>query len=119
MTSAACARIGPDGHRVEQAVGAHEEGHGVAGGRAVEHDELGRVGSPGRGRPLQLLDLAEHEDVLDTRSGGGDHVECARGDEPAGYPAHPVVLQVLEQGVVGGHGAGPDVGSPVGPAAAR
>ena len=47
-----------------------------------------------------LLDLAEDEDVLDAGRRGGDHVQRARGHEPTGETFHPVVAQVLDQGIV-------------------
>ena len=48
--------------------------------------------------------------------GGGDHVEGAGRRQPLGDPPHAVILEVLDQGVVGGQGAGPHLADP-GPAA--
>ena len=76
----------------------------MAGGRGVEHDQ---IGSP---TALELLHLAEDEDVADARCGGGHHVEGAPGHEASGDPAQTVVLQVLQQGVVGGEHPGAYVG---------
>ena len=80
----------------------------MAGGGGVEHDQVGHAG------PLELLHLAEHEDVLDARGGGGHHVEGAAREQAAGDPVQAVVLEVLEEGVVGGEQAGPDVGRALG-----
>jgi hypothetical protein len=66
--------------------------------------------------PLELLDLAQDEDVPDPGDGRGHHVEGARGDQPLGDPAHPVVGQVFEEGVVGGDPPGPDRPGPPVPA---
>jgi hypothetical protein len=76
----------------------------MAGGGRVDHDEVGAVG------PLELLDLPQHEDVLDPGYGRGDHVQGPRGHQPPGDAAHAVVLEVLEKGVVGREGPGPDLG---------
>ena len=98
-------RLGP--HRpaaggVEQAGGRGEEGDGVAGGRGVHHDEVGHPVA------LELLDLAEDQDVADARDGRGHHVDDPRGDQPPGDPLEAVVGQVLEEGVVGGDAPAPD-----------
>ena len=94
----------PDPHRVEQPAGGEEEGDRVAGGRRVEHDQ---VGGPGL---FELLHLAEHEDVAHAGDGGGDHVEGARPSETLGDPSHTVTVEVLQQGVVGGEGPCPHRG---------
>ena len=62
---------------------------------------------------LELLDLAQDEDVLDARGSGGHHVDRPRAGQALGDPAHAVVLEVLEQGVVGGERAGRHVRRPV------
>ena len=67
----------------------------------------------GRVRPLEGLDLPEHEDVLHPGHRGRHDVEGARCVEPAGDAPHAVVLEVLEQGLVRGQGAGPDPGADV------
>ena len=103
-TSRAWVLMGPTVHRVEQAAGRAQEGDGVAGGGGVEHDQVGGLA------PLELLDLAEDEDVLDAGRGRGHHVDGPARREPPRDPAHAVVLEVLEQGVVGREGAGPHVG---------
>ena len=109
-TSRAWVLIGPTRDRVEQARGRLQERDGVAGGGRVEHDQVGRAG------PLELLDLAEHEDVLDAGRGGGDDVErAARCTSRLRDPAHAVVLEVLEQRVVGRERPGPHVGRAAGP----
>ena len=52
--------------------------------------------------------------------GGGHHVEGARAHQPLRDPPHAVVLEVLEQGVVGRERAGPHLGrTPASPGAAR
>ena len=96
----------PDLHRVGEAAGRLEERDRVAGGRRVEDDEVG--GAVGASRPLELLDLAEHEDVADAGHGGGDHVERAGGHQPLREPPEAVLAEVLEERVVGGERAGPD-----------
>ena len=90
----------------------------MAGGRAVEHDELGRVVSPAAAARSSCLTLPSTRMSLIPGAAVATTSSAPGGDQAAGDPAHPVVLQVLEQGVVGGHGAGPDVGRAVGPAAA-
>ena len=50
---------------------------------------------------LQLLDLAEHDDVVDARRGGGDDLDHAAGDQPLGDPAEAVGVEVLRQRVAG------------------
>ena len=56
---------------------------------AVDHDEVVLA------RPFVLLDLAEHDDVVDARSGRADHVDHAGPVEALGDPAESVVVQVL------------------------
>ena len=85
----------------------------MAGGGGVEDDQVAVAG------PLELLDLAQHEDVLDAGRGGGHDVERPGGHQAPGDPAHAVVLEVLEQGVVGGERAGPHVGRALGAAGRR
>ena len=96
---------GPDPDRVEEPAGRHEEADRVARSGGVEHDEVGGVGA------LECLDLPQHEDVLHARHRGGDHVEGAARGEPARDPPHPVVLEVLEQRLVGGEGPRPEAGA--------
>ena len=111
----ASGRIGEQGHHlgglgadraapggIEQSAGRGQEGHGVTGGRGVHQDQVGDAAA------LDLLDLPEHQDVPDAGDGPGHQVDDPRGQQPLGHPAHPVVGQVLEQGVVGGDGPGPD-----------
>ena len=86
-------------------MGAGEEAHGVARGGGVEDYQVRRV------RPLQLLDLAQHEDVADAGSRRRHHVEGTGGDQPLGDALEAVVGEVLEQGVVGRERAGPHVGA--------
>ncbi len=81
------------------------------GGR-VEQDQVDGA------RPFELLDLAEHEDVLDAGRRGGDHVERTASHEPVREPAHAVVDEVLEQGVGRGDRPGQDR-PPTGPSSAR
>ena len=74
----------------------------MAGRGRVEKDQVDLA------RSFELLDLAEHEDVLDARRRGGDDVERAAPHEAVREPAHPVVVEVLEQGVVGRERPGQD-----------
>ena len=53
----------------------------IPGGGGVHQDEVGDL------RTLDLLHLAEHQDVLDSRHGGGDDVQGACSSEPAAYLA--------------------------------
>ena len=66
--------------------------------------------------PLELLDLAEHEDVLDARARRWPP-RRGRRTTPAACEIRrqAVVAQVLEQGLVGGERAGPHLGRAVGP----
>ena len=73
----------------------------MPGGGRVEDDQVGGVG------PLELLHLAQHEDVAHAGDRGGDHVERPRPTEPFRDPSHTVGVEVLEQGVVGSEGARP------------
>ena len=82
--------------RVEQALGRRQEGHGVTGGGGVHEDEVGHV------LAFEALHLAEDEDVTDPGDGGRHHVEGSRRHQALRYPLHPVVGEVLEQGVVRG-----------------
>ena len=63
--------------------------------RRVEDQQVGRLLS------FELFDLAEHEDVADARHGGRHHVQRATRHEPAGDPAHRMILEVLDQSIVG------------------
>ena len=58
---------------------------------------------------LQLLHLSEHQDVFDARDRGGHHVEGAGGRQALRDAPQPVAVQVLDEGVVGRQGAGPDL----------
>ena len=98
----------PDLHRVEQAAGREQEAHRVAGGGRVEHDQVGDA------RPFELLDLAQHQDVAHAGHRGGDHVEGPRSTETARDPSHTVVVEVLQQCVVGGERPGPEPGPELG-----
>ena len=75
--------------------------------RGVEDDEVGRA------RPLELLDLAQQQDVLDARGGGRHHVERTGGHQPLGQARQAMVPQVLQEGGVGRQRAGPHVGGTV------
>ena len=78
----------------------------MAGGRGVHHDQVGGA------VPLQLLDLAEDQDVADARDGGRDHVEDPGVRQPLGDPSQAVVLEILHQRVVGREPPGPDRATP-------
>ncbi len=73
----------------------------MPGRRRVEHQQVGV------GRPLQLLHLPQHEDVLDARRRRGHHIQGAGGHQSLGDPGQPVVAQVVEQSLIGGEGPGP------------
>ena len=88
---------------VEQSVCAGEECDRVPGRRSVDDDEVGTAREARADEPFDLLDLAEHEQVLQAWHGSGDNVERARVRQPAGDPAQTVAIEVLDQGVVGGH----------------
>ena len=91
---------------VDQPAGRGQERDGVAGGRRVDHDQVGD------GRPLQLLDLAQDEHVADAGDGGRHHVEHAGAGQPLGHPPQAVVLEILDERVVGGEPPGPHRASP-------
>ena len=61
----------PAAHGVEQPGGRRRNVIGVPGGRAVDDDEVALAAA------LELLDLAEHDDVVDARGRGGDDVDDA------------------------------------------
>ena len=63
-------------------------------------------------QPLQLLDLAEHQDVLDAGSGGGDDLDHPAVGQLLGQLAEAVAVHVLDEGDVGSEGSGPDVRAP-------
>ena len=71
--------------------------------RSIEHEKV--CG----GRLFELLHLAEHEDVADTRNRRGHHVEGAAGHQPLRDAVHPGRLQILHEGLVRGEGPGPDL----------
>ena len=64
----------------------------AAGG--VEHDQVRDA------RKLELLDLAEDEDLPDARDRRRHDLEHPGRDEALGDALEPVVLQVLDEGVV-------------------
>ena len=97
-----------DLHRVEQPPRRQQEADRVPGRGGVEDDQVGGAGA------LERLHLAQHEDVPHPGHRGRDDVERAGAGEPPGDPAHTVVLEVLEQGLVGGQGPGPDPGPDLG-----
>ena len=51
---------------------------------------------------LELLDLAEHDDVMDAWSGGRHDVDHPGSREPLGDAPEPVIAEVLLQGLGGG-----------------
>ena len=73
----------------------------MASGRRVDHDQVG-------GRlPLQLLHLAQDQHVADAGDGRRDHVEHPRVRQSLGHAPQAVVLEVLDERVVGGEPPGP------------
>ena len=99
-----------DASGVEEPAWAHQEAHGVTGRGGVEHDQVGDA------RPLELLDLAEDQDVLDTGHRRRHDVDGPAVHQPLRHPPQPMVLEVLEQGVVGRERARPHVGLAAAPA---
>ena len=53
-----------------------------------------------------LLDLPQQQDLSDPRDGAGDDVDHAGGEQPARQPAETVVVEVLEQRLIGGDSPG-------------
>ena len=51
---------------------------------------------------LELLDLAEHDDVVDARRSGGHDVDHPAADQPLGHPLEAVRVEVLGERVAGG-----------------
>ena len=82
----------PAAHGVEQPGGRREERDGVAGGRAVDDDDVPLAAA------LELLDLAEHDDVVDARRGRGHDVDHAGRRQPLGDPPEAVLAEVLLEG---------------------
>ena len=80
----------------------------MTGGRCVDQHQIGDVAA------LDLLDLPQDEDVPDAGNGPCHQVDDPRGHQSLGDPPHPVVGQVLEQGVIGGDGPGPHRAGPDG-----
>ena len=102
--------------RADQPAGRGQERDGVAGGGGVHQDQVGDA------VPLQLLDLAEDQHVADARDGGRDDVEDPGVRQPLGHALQAVVLEILDQRVVGCEPPGPDRaggGPPVRPATGR
>ena len=63
----------------------------MAGGRAVDDDDVPVAAA------LELLDLAEHDDVVDAGRGRRHDVDHARRRQSAGHPPEPVLAQVRLQ----------------------
>ena len=63
----------------------------MAGRRTVEHDQVSVAA------PLELLHLAQHEDVLDAGRRRRDDVEHSGVGQPLRYPPQAVVVEVLDQ----------------------
>ena len=94
----------PDLDRVGQTARRAEERDRVAGRGGVEEDQVLVPAA------LELLDLAQHEDVPDARHRGGHDVEQTGRHQPVGDPLQPAVAEVVEERVVGGDRAGPHPG---------
>ena len=60
----------------------------MTGGRTVDDDDVPLAAA------LELLDLAEHDDVVDARRGGGHDVDHAGRRQPAGDAPEAVLAQV-------------------------
>ena len=87
---------GPATDGVEHPLRRREERDRVSGGRTVDHDQVPLPGS------LELLDLAEHDDVVDAGRGGADDVDHAARCQPLGDPREAVLAEVLVERVAGG-----------------
>ncbi len=93
----------------------------MPGRRRVDHDQVRHL------RPLQLLDLAQDQDVPDAGDGGRHHVQHPRVRQPLGHALQPVILEILDQRVVRCQPPGPhpfgqrllSVAQVVGPAEGR
>ena len=93
---------GPDPHRVEQAAGREQEGDRVPGRGRVD---MIRSAAPACSSDFTLPSTRMSfmpGTAVATTSSAPDCSEALRD------PPHPVVLEVLEQGVVGGEGPGPE-----------
>ena len=88
--------------RLEQGRGGLEERDRVARRRPVEDDQVEVA------RPFELFDLAEDEDVLDPRGGGGDDVEHARAGQSLGDQPESMTFEVVPEGTSGGQRAARD-----------
>jgi hypothetical protein len=89
----------PGGHGIAQTGRRSQERHRMPGGRGVEDDEIRGPGG------LELLHPAEHQQVADTGSCGGDDVECPGGHKPSGDALQTVIGEIVEQCLVGGEEA--------------
>ena len=67
----------------------------MAGGRGVDDDEVGRPIA------LELLDLAEHEEMLEPGCRGGDHRERRRRGGAPQQPADAAQIEVVAEGLIG------------------
>ena len=63
----------------------------MAGGRTVDHDQVVVAAA------LELLDLAEHHDVVDARARRGDHVDDPAAGQTLGHPGQTVCVEVLAE----------------------
>ena len=77
----------PAAHGVAESGRRRQHRHGVTGGRAVDDDRVPVAAA------LELLDLAEHDEVVDARGGGGDDVDHPGGGEALGDPAEAVLTR--------------------------
>ena len=67
--------------------------------RGVEDDQAVGI------RSLELFDLAQDEDLANSRDRGGDDLQDTGGHQALGHPAQPVVRQVFDERVVRGDDA--------------
>ncbi len=88
-TSSACVRTGPPPDDVVEPPRGGEEGHRVPRCRAVDDDGVPVATA------LELLDLAQHHDVVDTRCGGAYNLDHAARRETLGGAGEPVIAEVL------------------------
>ncbi len=73
----------------------------MTGGGRIDHDQ---VGGP---VPLELFDLAEHQDVADAGNRRRNHVDHARADQALRDSAEAMILEVFDQCVVRRDASGP------------
>ncbi len=92
-TSSACARTGPELTASARPAAAREERDRVTGRRSVDDDQVVLAGA------FELLDLAEHDDVVDPRRRRADDVDDTGAVQSLGDAGEAVVAEVLVERV--------------------